>query len=83
MMGRALFFIYFVGFFTPIAICILMRASGKKVPVAKIITIYGYSYFIYLIAACVVIIQNDIVQWICLIYAGVSSVTHLIICIRA
>lgn len=50
----------FAGFLTPITICTMMRAVGKKVYPVKIIAIYGYSYFIYLIATVLLLIPNEV-----------------------
>lgn len=60
--GSSIFFVYFVGFLTPIAICILMRAIGKKVNPVKVISIYGYAYFIYLLATFIALIQIDVLD---------------------
>lgn len=56
-----------------------MRASGEKVSPYKIISVYGYGYFIYIIASVILVIPNNIVQIIMLIYAAVTSTLQLTI----
>ena len=77
--GRALFFIYFVGFLAPISVSIFLRSSGQRVYPVKLITIYGYAYFIYLIATCVALIPSNMVKMIAMGYAGVTSLIHILI----
>ena len=54
LISQASFFIYFVGFLTPMAICIQMRALGSKAHPVTIISIYGYGYFVYILAFLIV-----------------------------
>lgn len=91
LVGKTSFFIYFCGFMTPIAISILMRFVGRKVDPIKTISIYGYSWFIYIVCAVISIYPNEVrllrsglifqkLQWSALLYAGLTSIFHLLIC---
>lgn len=74
-----MFFIYFVGFLAPISVSIFLRASNQRVYPVKLITIYGYAYFIYLIATCVALVPINLVKLIALGYAGITSLVHIMI----
>jgi len=53
---------------------------AKEASAVKFISIYGYAYFVYIIAAFLAMIPNELVQWVVLLYAGVTSVCHLCVC---
>ena len=80
---KAAFFVYCVGFITPVLIAFVVKiVAAKRASTLKMVSIYGYAYFIYLIAAILAIIPSEIIQWIVLIYAGGTSIVHLSVCIN-
>jgi adenylate cyclase len=56
-----------------------MRSTGQRVYPVKIITIYGYANFIYLLVTFLALIPKNIVKVSALGYAGVASLIHLLV----
>jgi hypothetical protein len=73
--------IYFIGFFVPIFVTLLCKLFGGKINVAPVICVYGYSYTIFLPITIICSIPSQILQWIFLSYAIVSSSSLIIISI--
>lgn len=68
-----------MGFLAPIGISICLRSTGQRVYPVKIITIYGYSYFVYLLVTFVALVPQNSVKLGALVYAGVTSLVHLVV----
>ena len=68
---------YLVGFAAPLVYGIVLRTVSRRSSTAAVLSIYGYVYLVFVIAALIAIVPNDYVQWIALIYAGVTSIVHL------
>jgi hypothetical protein len=56
-----------------------MRASGKKVSPYKIISVYGYGYFIYIIACLILVIPHN-VRFFPVTFALDSPDNHVNLC---
>ena len=65
--------IYFIGFFVPIFITLLSKIFGAKLNVAPVICVYGYSYTIFLPITIICSIPSQLLQWLLLAYAILSS----------
>ena len=73
--------IYFIGFFVPIFVSLLCKMFGGKINVAPVICVYGYSYTVFLPITIICSIPSQLLQWIFLAYAIVSSSSLVIISI--
>ena len=73
--------IYFIGFFVPIFITLLSKIFGAKLNVAPVICVYGYSYTIFLPITIICSIPSQLLQWILLGYAIISSSSLVIMSI--
>ena len=73
--------IYFIGFGVPILIALLSKIFGGKINIAPIICIYGYSYTIFLPITIICSIPSQILQWVLLGYAILSSSSLIIMSI--
>ena len=73
--------IYFIGFGVPILIALLSKIFGGKINTAPIICIYGYSYTIFLPITIICSIPSQILQWVLLGYAILSSSSLIIMSI--
>ena len=73
--------IYFIGFGVPILIALLSKIFGGKVSIAPIICVYGYSYTIFLPVTIICSIPSQLLQWIFLGYAILSSSSLIIMSI--
>ena len=73
--------IYFIGFGVPIFIALLTKIFGGKIGIASIICIYGYSYTIFLPITIICSIPSQVLQWIFLGYAILSSTSLIIMSI--
>ena len=74
--------IYFIGFFVPIFVSLLCKMFGGKINVAPVICVYGYSYTVFLPITIICSIPSQILQWIFLSYAIISSSSLIIISIE-
>ena len=73
--------IYFIGFGVPILIALLSKIFGGKASIARIICLYGYSYTIFLPITIICSIPSQLLQWIFLGYAILSSSSLIIMSI--
>ena len=73
--------IYFIGFFVPIFITLLSKLFGSKLNVAPVICIYGYSYTVFLPITIICSIPSQLLQWLLLVYALISSSSLVIMSI--
>ena len=73
--------IYFIGFFVPIFITLLSKLFGSKLNVASVICVYGYSYTVFLPITIICSIPSQLLQWLLLAYALISSSSLVIMSI--
>ena len=73
--------IYFIGFGVPILIALLSKIFGGKINIAPVICVYGYSYTIFLPITIICSIPSQLLQWIFLGYAILSSSSLIIMSI--
>ena len=73
--------IYFIGFFVPIFITLLSKLFGSKLNVASVICVYGYSYTVFLPITIICSIPSQLLQWLLLSYALISSTSLVIMSI--
>ena len=73
--------IYFIGFFVPIFITLLSKLFGSKLNVAPVICVYGYSYTVFLPITIICSIPSQLLQWLLLAYALISSSSLVIMSI--
>jgi hypothetical protein len=72
--------IYGVGFILPIILSVLMKCFGSKdISIVSIICTYGYSFSIFIPVAIICVCPNQILQWVLLGYAALSSTSLLIV----
>ena len=80
-MPTAALLIYFIGFFVPIFITLLSKLFGSKLNVAPVICVYGYSYTVFLPITIICSIPSQLLQWLLLAYALISSSSLVIMSI--
>ena len=73
--------IYFIGFFVPIFITLLSKLFGSKLNVAPVICVYVYSYTVFLPITIICSIPSQLLQWLLLAYALISSSSLVIMSI--
>ena len=73
--------IYFIGFGVPILIALLSKIFGGKINIAPVICVFGYSYTIFLPITIICVIPSQILHWIFLGYAILSSSSLIIMSI--
>ena len=73
--------IYFIGFGVPILIALLSKIFGGKINIAPVICVFGYSYTIFLPITIICIIPSQVLHWITLGYAILSSSSLIIMSI--
>ena len=73
--------IYFIGFGVPILIALLSKIFGGKINIAPVICVFGYSYTIFLPITIICIIPSQLLHWITLGYAILSSSSLIIMSI--
>ena len=73
--------IYFIGFGVPILIALLSKIFGGKINIAPVICVFGYSYTIFLPITIICVIPSQILHWIFLSYAILSSSSLIIMSI--
>ena len=73
--------IYFTGFGVPMFIALLSKIFGGKIAIPHIICIYGYSYTIFLPIIIICSIPSQVLQWVFLGYAILSSSSLIIMSI--
>ena len=71
--------IYGIGFGLPILLALLMKAFGTEITIVSVICTYGYSFSVFIPAAIICVIPNNIVQWVILAYATFSSTSLLVV----
>lgn len=80
--NKAALFVYLAGFMTPIVLTYIIKMGSQTVSTVKLVSMYGYAYFIYVICTFLSMIPSNTLQWIVLLYAAVTSIIHITVCVN-
>lgn len=71
--------VYGSALFVPLVLYLMMSAFGSKLKYPKIVSIYGYSMFVFIPVSLACSFPNSNIQWGFMGYGALSSTVFLVI----